>query len=129
MQRQIRHSCGCYMQGQDLASGNLTAPAIFALASESSDSQHLRELIESEFLEDQDLKEAMQIIKEGDGLAAARRLARQESDLVRLRTSFDEGTMQICCMHSLASLFMIGRVMGLAGCMIMDTGSLRHWHY
>lgn len=72
------------LQGQDLASGNLTAPSIFALACEGGESQHLRELIESEFLEDQDLTEAMRIIKEGDGLAAARRLARQESDLVGL---------------------------------------------
>ena len=69
------------LQGQDLASGNLTAPAIFALACEGS--ERLRELIESEFLEEDDLAEAMHIIKEGDGLAAARRLARQESDLVR----------------------------------------------
>lgn len=74
-------SCWLRLQGQDLASGNLTAPAIFALASEGSD--RLRELIESEFLEEDDLTEAMHIIKEGDGLAAARRLARQESDLVR----------------------------------------------
>lgn len=70
------------LQGQDLASGNLTAPAIFALACEGSD--RLRELIESEFLEEDDLTEAMHIIREGDGLAAARRLARQESDLVRV---------------------------------------------
>ena len=74
------------MQGQDLASGNLTAPAIYALTCEGGD--RLRELIETEFLETDDLTEAMQIIKDGDGLAAARRLARQESDLVSSQAVF-----------------------------------------
>lgn len=85
--------CRC-LQGQDLASGNLTAPAIFALACEGS--ERLRELIESEFLEEDDLTEAMRIIKEGDGLAAARRLARQESDLVRPEHNQMASSHDIC---------------------------------
>ncbi|KAK9820317.1 hypothetical protein WJX72_008844 [[Myrmecia] bisecta] len=66
-------------RGQDLAGGNLTAPALFALNSEVG--PKLEELIESEFREEGDLERAMALVEAGGGLAAARGLARQEADL------------------------------------------------
>ena len=69
------------MQGQDLATGNLTAPAIFALR--SSVAAELRELIDSEFMEEGSLQRAILLVKAGGGIAAAQQLARQEGDMVR----------------------------------------------
>jgi hypothetical protein len=66
-------------QGQDLASGNLTAPALFALQTELVGSE-LLELIESEFQEEGSLERAIDLVKIGGGISAARQLARQEAD-------------------------------------------------
>lgn len=65
-------------QGQDLASGNLTAPAIFAL--ESDVGGELQRLIETEFEEEGALGRAVQLVTDLGGVAAARRLAREEAD-------------------------------------------------
>jgi all-trans-nonaprenyl-diphosphate synthase len=66
-------------QGQDLATGNLTAPAIFAL--QSSVAEELEALIDGEFEEAGSLQHAIQLVHSGGGIAAARKLARQEGDL------------------------------------------------
>jgi len=63
-------------QGQDLASGNLTAPAIFALEREPE----LAELISSEFTEDDALPRALALVARGGGIERARALAREEGD-------------------------------------------------
>ena len=65
-------------QGQDLASGNLTAPAILALAAPGG--ARLRELIESEFQEEGALSEALALVESCNGLDAARSLARAEGN-------------------------------------------------
>lgn len=51
-------------QGQDLASGNLTAPAIYALASSSEPAaaEELLSIIESEFLEEGSLQRALELV-------------------------------------------------------------------
>ena len=67
-------------QGQDLASGNLTAPAIFALRA----SPELAEIVDSEFADGQPaLERALQLVEESGGLEAARALAREEADAAR----------------------------------------------
>eukprot|EP01025_Chloroclados_australasicus_P039692 TRINITY_DN4122_c0_g1_i1.p1 TRINITY_DN4122_c0_g1~~TRINITY_DN4122_c0_g1_i1.p1 ORF type:complete len:378 (-),score=43.12 TRINITY_DN4122_c0_g1_i1:904-2037(-) len=66
-------------QGQDLASGNLTAPAIFAL----QQSDELRDLIENEFAEEGDLAHALELVQENGGIEAARSLARRQGDLAK----------------------------------------------
>lgn len=63
-------------QGQDLASGNLTAPAIFAL----KNCEELEELIQSEFSEPGSLQRAVDLVVSSGGVDAARRLAREEAD-------------------------------------------------
>mmetsp|Transcript_2004 Transcript_2004/g.5908 ORF Transcript_2004/g.5908 Transcript_2004/m.5908 type:complete len:431 (+) Transcript_2004:217-1509(+) len=63
-------------QGQDLASGNLTAPVLFAL--ECSD--ELREIIDSEFEDDDSLQRALEIVHEVGGIDKSFSLARQEAD-------------------------------------------------
>jgi all-trans-nonaprenyl-diphosphate synthase len=63
-------------QGQDLASGNLTAPIIFALRR----TPELRGMIESQFKDEGDLEAAMAIVNEV-GIEDARRLAREEADM------------------------------------------------
>jgi len=63
-------------KGQDLASGNLTAPCIFALGR----NPRLRELIETQFADPKDLAEAIEIVNES-GIEDARRLAREEADM------------------------------------------------
>jgi len=64
-------------QGQDLASGNLTAPTLFALENEDN----LRVLIEREFQEDGDIEKAIELVQVGGGISGAQRLARQEGQL------------------------------------------------
>ncbi|KAG2439864.1 hypothetical protein HYH02_010495 [Chlamydomonas schloesseri] len=64
-------------QGQDLASGNLTAPVIFALRK----SPELLDIISSEFVEDGSLERALQLVNETGGIEEARLLARQQADL------------------------------------------------
>lgn len=60
--------------------GNLTAPAIFAL--QSSSAEELEGLIEGEFQEEGSLQHAVKLVHESGGIAAARKLARQEADMV-----------------------------------------------
>ncbi|GBF89927.1 octaprenyl-diphosphate synthase [Raphidocelis subcapitata] len=63
-------------QGQDLASGNLTAPVIFALPN----CEELEELIQTEFSEPESLQRAIDLVVSSGGVEAARRLAREEAD-------------------------------------------------
>lgn len=64
------------MQGQDLASGNLTAPVIFALRK----SPELLDIISSEFVEEGSLLRALELVREAGGIEEARLLARQQAD-------------------------------------------------
>jgi all-trans-nonaprenyl-diphosphate synthase len=66
-------------QGQDLASGNLTAPVIYAL----QQSPELEELIQSEFTEEGSLQRALELVSEAGGIQAARELAEREGQLAR----------------------------------------------
>lgn len=69
-------------RGQDLAAGNLTAPAVYALASPRT-GDALRALVEAEFPDDGDLEEALRLVGASGGLDDARRLARAEADAAR----------------------------------------------
>lgn len=66
-------------QGQDLASGNLTAPTIFAMQREPA----LVELIQAGFSEEGTLERAMSMVAMSGGIEAARELAKREGDLAR----------------------------------------------
>ena len=57
--------------GSDLASGNLTVPVIYAM----EEKPYLQVLIEREFREEGDLAEAIAIIKNGEAIDRARKLA------------------------------------------------------
>lgn len=57
--------------GSDLKSGNLTAPALFAL----EEKPYLEVLIEREFAREEDLNEAIALIKDSKGISLARELA------------------------------------------------------
>ena len=63
--------------GSDLASGNLTAPVLYTLA----EKPYLEVLIEREFSQEGDLEEALTIIREGQGLEQARKLAAHHAHL------------------------------------------------
>jgi all-trans-nonaprenyl-diphosphate synthase len=63
--------------GSDLASGNLTAPVLFALKKEP----RLEELIGNEFVDEGDLEEAIALVHSGGGIEEARKLAKREGDL------------------------------------------------
>ena len=65
-----------------MASGNLTAPVLFALQSKCGD--ELLDLIDSEFVEEGDLQRAIELVKAGGGVAAAKQLACEEADKVCL---------------------------------------------
>ena len=68
-------------QGQDLATGNLTAPILFALQrDENGTGEELKKLIQSQFKNDGDLDRAIGIVNEF-GIEDARRLAREEADM------------------------------------------------
>ncbi|CAL8471829.1 g11371 [Coccomyxa elongata] len=67
-------------QGQDLASGNLTAPAVYALANPVHGPE-LEALVQREFDGGASLPRALELVHLGGGIQAARRLARQEADL------------------------------------------------
>lgn len=69
-------------RGQDLASGNLTAPVVYALASPRVGDE-LRRLVEAEFPDEGDLDRALALVAESGGLDDARRLARAEADAAR----------------------------------------------
>lgn len=66
-------------QGQDLRSGNLTAPAIFALENEPE----LRDIIENEFTEDGSLERALELVKRSGGIEKSMELAREEGEKAR----------------------------------------------
>eukprot|EP00891_Asterochloris_glomerata_P009760 jgi/Astpho2/9760/Aster-03737 len=66
-------------QGQDLASGNITGPVLFAL--QSPDSAELAALVDSDFQEAGGLQRAIDLVKQSGGLADAKALAQQEADL------------------------------------------------
>jgi all-trans-nonaprenyl-diphosphate synthase len=57
--------------GSDLASGNLTAPVLYAL----EEQPHLQSLIEREFSEEGDLEKALEIVKSTEGIKRSRELA------------------------------------------------------
>ena len=63
--------------GSDLASGNLTAPVLFAMEENPS----LFKLIEREFSEQGDLDEALNIVHQSNGIEKARKLALSHSQL------------------------------------------------
>ena len=63
-------------QGQDLASGNLTAPTIFALQKKPE----LRALIDRQFENEGDLQKAIDIVSDY-GIEEARKLAKREGDI------------------------------------------------
>lgn len=62
--------------GSDLATGNLTAPVIFALEKEPK----LREIIESEFVESGSLDEAIELVNKCGGIVRAQALAKEIAD-------------------------------------------------
>ncbi|GFR43994.1 hypothetical protein Agub_g5140, partial [Astrephomene gubernaculifera] len=64
-------------QGQDLASGNLTAPAIFALGR----CPELLDIISSEFVEEGSLERALLLVRQAGGIEAAQQLAAQQAEL------------------------------------------------
>ena len=66
-------------QGQDLASGNLTAPVLYALQNPAV-GPRLLTLIESRFKKDGSLKEALELVSSSGGIDMARSLAREEAD-------------------------------------------------
>jgi all-trans-nonaprenyl-diphosphate synthase len=66
-------------QGQDLASGILTAPVIFSLTHEPA----LADLIESEFVEEGSLQRALAMVNDAGGIQAARALAWKEVALAQ----------------------------------------------
>ena len=63
--------------GSDLASGNLTAPVLYALKQQP----YLEILIEREFSESEDLNKALEIINNSDGINQARQLAAKHTKL------------------------------------------------
>eukprot|EP00798_Chlamydomonas_sp_ICE-L_P017881 gene17881-24272_t len=68
-------------QGQDLASGNLTAPVMYALQSEDkAAAAELLQIIQSEFLEEDSLPRALTLVNQSGGIELARQLARKEAD-------------------------------------------------
>ena len=71
------------VQGQDLISGNLTAPAVYALQHPQHGAE-LEGLIQNEFDGGASLARALELVHLGGGIQAARQLARQEADLVRM---------------------------------------------
>lgn len=66
-------------QGQDLASGNLTAPVLFALE-DRTHGPRLLQLLQSRFKDEGSLVEALNLVQMGGGIERARLLAREEAD-------------------------------------------------
>jgi len=64
-------------RGQDMASGNITAPIYFAMQKEPV----LRDIIETEFEEEGSFEEAMEIVMNKGGIEAAMELAKEEAQL------------------------------------------------
>jgi all-trans-nonaprenyl-diphosphate synthase len=65
--------------GSDLISGNLTAPVLYAM----KEKPYLEVLIEREFSEEGDIEEALNLVKESNGIDRARELASHHSKLAR----------------------------------------------
>ncbi len=63
--------------GSDLISGNITAPALFAM----EENPHLETLIEREFSEDGDIEKAVSIVAESQGIERSRELAAYHAQL------------------------------------------------
>ncbi len=63
--------------GSDLISGNITAPALFAL----EETPYLETLIEREFSEEGDIEKALSIISESQGIERSRELASYHAQL------------------------------------------------
>lgn len=68
-------------QGQDLMSGNLTAPALYALRNAEAGDE-LRALIDSEFNDAGGLPRAIELVNVGGGIEQARTLARCHAEKV-----------------------------------------------
>ena len=66
-------------QGQDLASGNLTAPVLYALEDPVVGGR-LLSLVQSKFKANGSLEEALTLVEAGGGIDRARLLAREEGD-------------------------------------------------
>ncbi len=88
-------------QGQDLSTGNLTAPAVYALAHPEVGPE-LEALVQREFDGGASLPRALELVAAGGGIQAARRLARQEADMVRLALTLPASSA--ACMSGLAVL-------------------------
>ena len=67
-------------QGQDLATGNLTAPVLYALEDKVV-GKRLLELVQGKFKKEGSLEEALGLVEQGGGIARARQLARDEADI------------------------------------------------
>ncbi|MGB5593511.1 MAG: solanesyl diphosphate synthase, partial [Crocosphaera sp.] len=63
--------------GSDLISGNITAPALFAM----EEKPHLETLIQREFSEDGDIEKAVSIVAESQGIERSRELAAYHGQL------------------------------------------------
>ncbi len=92
--------------GADLASGNLTAPVIYAM----EEKPYLKVLIEREFCEDGDLEEAIAIVNNGNGIAKARELAlshteKAQSSLLGLSVSDSAKSLRKLTDYNLSRLY------------------------
>lgn len=85
--------------GSDLASGNLTAPALYALKGPGGD--RLRDLIDGEFVEEGALAEAVSLVVEGGGVERSRELAREEGELARQSLSCLPDGEARECLHAM----------------------------
>jgi len=92
--------------GQDLASGNLTAPTLFAMRRRPE----LRKMIENQFSAEggegkDDLPAAIKLVTDF-GIEDARRLAREEADmaLAALKVGRNSDCLLTVCLYSLAEL-------------------------
>lgn len=65
--------------GSDLASGNLTAPVLYAI----EEKPYLEVLIEREFSEENDLEQALEIVRNGQGIVRAKELAKKHAAQAR----------------------------------------------
>ncbi len=65
--------------GSDLASGNLTAPVLYAMA----EKPYLEVLIEREFSEHNDLEQALTMVRDSQGIFQAKELAKQHAHRAR----------------------------------------------
>jgi all-trans-nonaprenyl-diphosphate synthase len=70
--------------GSDLASGNLTAPVLYAM----EEKPYLQVLIEREFSEEGDLEEAIAIVKNGNGINRAKELAEVHTEQAKVSLAF-----------------------------------------